>query len=357
MDIPVSESADWIKVNLGQHVPTRVLYSADLLGRLTRAIRSNEMSASDRAGLIGDQSALLRSGDLDIVNYLRLLSAFQAETNCVVWGALSTALDQLDRIFVDNDVLHRHYVAFARKLIRPATEHIGWDSRESDGHLGKLLRGTLIGLLALFASDDEAVVAEARKRFNAFLATEDPAVLPAEYKGAVFRVVLSAGGVDEFDRVMRRAKTTPLPAERLVCYHSMGYAADPKLKRRVLDWCLTDEVKLQDFFYPMGSVSASNREGKELAFQFFVERFDDIRRRLATASPSLMDAVIMNCCAGFHDAKKVQEVTQFFATHPVPSSTRKIDQMLESSRINVKCNERIQKYAELQSADFWASLL
>ena len=41
-------------------------------------------------------------------------------------------------------------------------QKIGWDSKENDTHLAKLTRGTLIGLLGIFARDDPAVIAEAR---------------------------------------------------------------------------------------------------------------------------------------------------------------------------------------------------
>lgn len=47
-------------------------------------------------------------------------------------------------------------------------------------------------------------------------------------------------------------RSRPLPK----VYNAVGATADPALKRRVLEWALS-EIKLQDFFYPIGSVSAS----------------------------------------------------------------------------------------------------
>lgn len=37
------------------------------------------------------------------------------------------------------------------------TWQVGWVPKESDGHLGKLLRATLIGLLSLFCYQDAHV--------------------------------------------------------------------------------------------------------------------------------------------------------------------------------------------------------
>jgi len=106
----------------------------------------------------------------------------------------------------------------------------------------------------------------------------------------------------------------------------------------------------------MGSVSSSNRLGKELAFQFFTERFGEIQKKLAAASPSLMDAVIHNCCGGFYSADKVQQVANFFEEHPLPSSARTISQLLESMRINVQFFDRVTSFPELKDDAFWASL-
>ena len=57
-------------------------------------------------------------------------------------------------------------------------------------------------------------------------------------------------------------------------------------------------VKLQDFFYAIGSVSQSSPEGLELAWGFYQESFPKLKSMLAKASPSLMDAAIIYSVAG-----------------------------------------------------------
>jgi hypothetical protein len=45
-------------------------------------------------------------------------------------------------------------------------------------------------------------------------------------------------------------------AERKFAMHSLGAVSDPKLKLRTLDWAVkSGDVKLQDFFYPIGAVA------------------------------------------------------------------------------------------------------
>ena len=45
---------------------------------------------------------------------------------------------------------------------------------------------------------------------------------------------------------------------------------------RTLQWAL-DEVKLQDFFYPIVGVSSSNPEGGAIAWDFFKTNFAKVR--------------------------------------------------------------------------------
>ena len=52
---------------------------------------------------------------------------------------------------------------------------------------------------------------------------------------------------------------------------TLGATKDRALKQRTLDWSVkSGEVKLQDTFYPVGSVSGS-AEGTELAWKYFQE--------------------------------------------------------------------------------------
>ena len=63
----------------------------------------------------------------------------------------------LDKLLVQAPAIRARFAAFASSLIKPVALKVGWDPREDDGHLGKLLRATLISLLSLFAGSDPEV--------------------------------------------------------------------------------------------------------------------------------------------------------------------------------------------------------
>ena len=70
---------------------------------------------------------------------------------------------------------------------------------------------------------------------------------------------------------------------------------------------------------------------------------------LATASPSLMDAVIGASCAGFTSTARADEVVAFFEAHPLPNQ-RRITQIVEGIRVNAAFTGRIEQSSMSQEA-------
>jgi len=212
------------------------------------------------------------------------------------------------------------------------------------------MRSTVLGLLDTFAWSDKDVAAEAKRRFDAHFT--DPSVLPSEYKSTVYRIVLQNGGVKEYEAVLRTFTETEDNSIRKYCMNTLGATRDPALRKRTLDWAVkSGEVKLQDFFYPIGSVS-QNIQGAEIAWDYFKQNFQTIKGKLAKASPSLMDAVIVYSANRFCTKERADEIEKFFQANPLPSSERRINQLLENMRTSAQMLDNISK-SQLASAAFW----
>jgi hypothetical protein len=77
------------------------------------------------------------------------------------------------------------------------------------------------------------------------------------------------GGQAEFDRVLKAYNDTEDNQERKYTMFTLGATNIPALKQRALDWAVkSGDVKLQDFFYPIGSV-ASTLVGAEQAWKYY----------------------------------------------------------------------------------------
>jgi puromycin-sensitive aminopeptidase len=285
---------------------------------------------------------------------VEILRALENEESSIVWASISGVLNGLYSLMeslYNNSPVFTSFVAFGKNLVVKALNKVGWDARGVESHTDKLLRATVIGLLDTFAASDEEVVNEARRRFNEHW--ENPAALPAEYKTTVYKLVLSNGGEAEFNRVLKSFRDTEDNQEQKYAMFTLGAAPGRALKLRTLDWAVkSGEVKLQDLFYPMGSVSGS-LEGVEISWAYFQENFECIKEKLAKAAPSLMDAVIINSVSRFCTLEKADEIEAFFSAHPLPSSERRISQTLENMRANGKMLQALRS-SKLGDSSFWA---
>ena len=356
VSVPLSSNGGWVKLNAGQDVPMRVKLTTEMINRLSAGIKSKTLSPADRAGLLNDSYALVKAGQMQPEAMIKLLSNYTNEDNYTVWTGISDIIGGLDVVLSDDPAMSKNFKKFAQGIVMGLLNEIGWEAKDTDGHLSTLLRGMMVGLLSTFCHDDINVAAEASRRFALFQANHsDMKSLPSDMRTSVFKIVLKNGGELEYEQIKAYFGQATDNAERKFVLGSLGHSPDPKLKKRTLDWSISGEIKLQDFFYPMGSVCRSSRFGAEISWQFFKDNFEVIKKMIDKASPSLMDAVIVSCAGGFCSNEKADEIEKFFKANPLPRSSRKIQQTLENMRANAKFLTLLQS-SELAKETFWSSL-
>lgn len=358
--IPLTTKTDWVKINAGQEVPCRVLYSDESLARLSKAVESKELSSpADRVGLIMDAVALVKAGQqMSPESLVKLLASYKDESDYVVWQGIADALGTLEVVLSEDAAMSKALNTFARTLVLPLLEKVGWDSKPDDAHLTSLLRGTMVSLLSTFCYDDPMVSAEAKRRCEAFL--EDPTnvtVLPSDIKTSVFNIYLHNGDEREYENVKGYYYKAKDNAERKTVLNSLGSIGSETLKLATLDWTTSGEIKLQDFFYAIGSVGRSGLQGRTITYQYFEKHHKRIHEMLGSSSPSLMDAVIVLSMGSFCSKSMADTITSFFETHKelYTKNERKVQQMVESIRINGALLEAL-KASALSKPEFWDSL-
>ena len=329
----------WVKLNARQPCPLRVKYPDDMVPALARAVAAKALPPIDRIGVLSDHAALAKAGKLDPTLYLEVLGAYADEDDATVLGMLIEKLVGLHGILQGAPGLLAPFDAFARKLLLPRLDEIGWEPRAADAHLTRKLRGELIAALPHFAKGDAAVLAEATRRFDAFVGGAPE--LPSEYQQPVFKLVLAEGGEAEYAKILALFRTRPLNEEKKAALIGLGAAPTPALRTTALEFAMSDEVKLQDFFYLALSMQGSSPDGGEATWAFFREHVARYEEKLKDAGSSLMDAVIVGAARSFATREKAAEVRAFFDGHPMPRSERKIAQIVEGIEINAKYLETL----------------
>lgn len=343
----------WVKINAGQKALVRVAHTEEMTRRLVLAIGRGEINAVDRAALLLDAYALTKAGYASAEIVVQILRALEGETSSIVWGAISGVLQGFFLLFEQKEenkgVLEAFQSFVQTRLLLPALQRVGWDGHADEGHSDKLTRATVLSLAETFAPHHPAIVAEARKRFHEHWTNSS--AIASEIKTSLYRLALLNGDQHDFQRLLDHFHSTEDNQERKYVYFSIGYVPDAGLKQKALDWAL-EEVKLQDFFYPIGSV-AFDLKGCALAWKYYVDHFDSFKQKLAKASPSLMDAVIVNVTNRFVSEERAAEIETFFAAHPLPQSSRRIAQCLENMRANAKMLRSLEGSPVLQIS-YWA---
>jgi puromycin-sensitive aminopeptidase len=281
--IPLKSKSDWVKLNAGQEVPMRVHYTDEMLSRLAKAIETGEMnSPSDRVGLVMDAYALVKANKImSPESLIKLLAGYKDEDDCVVWQGLADALDGLEIVLSEDEKISTDFSNFASKLVLPLVDKVGWEAKPDDAHLTSILRGIMVSLLCTFCAEDPGVKSEVERRCEAFLENPEAAsVLPTDIKVPVFKIYLKNGGEKEYDAVKSYYYKAKDNAERKTVLNSLGSTKEEKLKLATLDWTTSGEVKLQDFFYAIGSVSRSDKQGQELTWKYFQENHKRLKEML-----------------------------------------------------------------------------
>merc|ERR1712178_308710 len=153
---------------------------------------------------------------------------FQGETNYIVWDALSAVLNGFQSVLMGGapPEIYKLYMETMEKLVWKgwAATDLGWTSKDSDGHLTGLLRGTLMKLVSKFAPG-ASWMEEAKRRFEKY--AEDPignAIdLPDEYRVPVFQAVLQTGGAGEHGKLMECYKKLTTNVDQKHVFQSAGY--------------------------------------------------------------------------------------------------------------------------------------
>jgi len=349
--VPLSTGDDWIKINTGQWALALIAHSPEMTKRLLPAITDKTLTAVDRAALLSDAYALAKAGTGSVEAVMDVVRALGEETSTIVWKCISTVLGGMYALLenIGGEPFNK-FKAFSKKIVLKALARVGWESKPEDDHSIKLQRTTIIALLDMFASDEESVLTEARRRFDGHFT--DPSLLPSDYKSTVYKIIVQNGGEKEYKQVKDTYYATEVNTEKKYAMSSLGATNDEALKMATMDWAIkSGDVKLQDIYAPLAAVGASTK-GCELTWKYLKDNFSEIQNKLSKASPSLMNAVVIYSTMRFCTGERASEIEAFFKENPLPKCERRISQSVEAMRSAGAFITRI-KGSELMNESYW----
>ena len=265
----------WVLPNERSAGYYRFTEAAPELAALGRAMPAQD--AVDRLSFVSNAWAATRAGMVGPEQLLKLLPAFDKDSDRFVVEALVGVLSGLNDTVVDDDVRpqFRAYVAARLGLQKAA---VGWTpvAAPKEDEARPFLRRTLLFAMADLAGD-AATIREAEPLAQSWLrdaSSVDPDIAPV----AVELASRSAG--EECLTALRdAAKRARSPEDRVVALRGMASFDEPQVLEHALDLLLTDEIKPAEAGYLLGT--ASNRRTTRPVVRKWVEaRWDRLRVKL-----------------------------------------------------------------------------
>jgi aminopeptidase N len=233
--VPIASCDAAEKANLGEDGYYRVEYDSGSLKPLVAHFA--EFGPADRANLLGDQFAMFLAGRAPLGTYLDMLPAMKGETSIAVWDDTLQHLRDLDRL-TRGTPARAAFRAFARSLVQPEFDRLGWDAKPGESFLDALLRPQVIGALGEFG--DQSVMNEARKRFDAFI--EKPESLAANLREPVLMIVGHHADQATYDRLRHLGERANGTEEKLRYFDAMAAAEDSSLIAQTMEYAASGQI-------------------------------------------------------------------------------------------------------------------
>ncbi len=225
--------------------------------------------------------------------------------------AIAQKLEGIDWLY-DGLAGQKGFRAFARQLLAPLFAKTGWDAKRGEDQNVALLRATLLEALNRF--DDTGAIAEARKRFAAFL--KDPSHTAPDTRRSMLAIVARHADAATWDRLHALAKAEKNTLAKRELYELLGAALDPALAKRALALALTEELPLTMRPAVISSVASDH---PEMAFDFANAHLGLVASWLEADS---RNQFVPRLAGSSADPKMAAKVKAFAGAHIPPTARR-----------------------------------
>ena len=260
----------------------RVAYDAATLQVNTKNFAA--LPDADRIVLLDDQWALVEAGKQPLPSYLALASAMGGNLDARAWTQVARALETIE--YDERGTPgHSAFAAYARSVLKPVAQQLGWDAKPDETPLLKKLRSIVLADLGCW--DDAEVVAEARKRFAAFVADRDS--LKPDEQATVLTIVAQHADAATFEQLHTVAKSAKNETEMRRYYAALASVRDPQLARQAVDIALSSpEILPQAAVLRVEMVLIMSLEHPELSWKVFSENSDRLLKPVSMLAPLII---------------------------------------------------------------------
>jgi len=316
-------------VNAGQTGYFRTLYQPAVFEKL--AAHFHDLAGVDQLGLVNDSRALGYSGYQPLSDFLELASHATPDMEPSVLDGIAGNIDGMAAAYrgLPGEAA---FDAFGQRVLDPVFAKVGWEKKPGESQNVTLLRGTLLATLSQL--NDKAVIAEADKRFEAYV--KDPSSLSADLRRNVLEITAEHATPAIWDQLHTLAKNAKSSLERTELFAMLGLSKDDALAKKALDLALTDEAEVTTRPLIIREVSGYH---PEMAFDFAAAHLDQVNAWLEPDSRNEFEAFI---AGNSYDPATIGKLKAYAAAHIPPSA----------QQTAVKAEGKIAYYVDIREKRF-----
>ncbi len=333
--VPVVGCSPWVFTNAGAVGYYRTQYGADDFKKLN-AVVTTGLSTAERASLVRDEAALVRSGQEKVGAFLDLVGALSSEPERAVVDSFGPPLE-----FIDDHLVagagREAYHSWIRSTFRPMMAKIQWAPAPGESEETHTLRALLVALLGKRGEDPDTI-RRATQMSRQYL--QDPASVDPSLARVILEVAARFGDAALFNEYLAAMQRMHSPEQ----FYNVGYALaefrDPQLVERTLQLAVSPETRNQDAPHLIAAVM-DNPANQVVAWPWIKMHWPDVEKKITMSSGGEIIYATRSSC----DTAARDDVQQFFTEHKVPSAERALRQAME--RINTCISFRDRQQANM----------
>ena len=241
-----------LKLNVNGAGNYRVEYDEPSWNLLLQAL--SKLDVEDRVNLLSDAWALVQANRAPVSLYFELVEKLPASTELAEREQLINVLDFINRLLVGSSEREK-FQRYARSLLRPTFETLGWDPKAVEPPAAGNLRASLI--TALGDLNDQKIIAGCRERFAKYLTS--PKSLAPDLRPPVFAIVGRYADEKTWNQLHELGLKTTSVEEKQNYYNA--------LVNKALPIALTDELPTSRAIFLVSKIARAS-DHPDIAWDF-----------------------------------------------------------------------------------------
>jgi aminopeptidase N len=319
-----------LKLNLDGAGNYRVEYDEPSWKLLLEALP--KLGVEDRVNLLSDAWALVQAGRASVSLYFGLVEKLPSSIELAEREQIIDALDFINRLLVGSPEREK-FQRYARSLLRPTFETLGWEPKEGEPPTAGNLRASLIN--ALGDLNDPEIIAGCRERFERYLA--NPASLAPDLRPPVLAVVGHYADEKTWNKVHELGLKTTSIEEKQNYYYALAEAMDPKLVKKTLPIALTDELPTSRAIFLVSAVARDSGH-PDIAWEFAAA---NMKALLAKVDAAGANRYAPGLFTFFSDSSRADELRSYAKANLPPASAPEVAKVVDEIQFRAEFKKRL----------------